>query len=100
MATPTTYRDGIGAERCVVCLHAWPCGYAHKGLIMFDVKCMELAVAFLADEADAIANDKDAIGRVAQAIQDAAEAACEDERRRAVEAMDAKSGTASTKGAR
>lgn len=57
---------------------------------MFDVKSQELAEAFLSDEAAAIANDKAAIDRVAQAIQDAAEAACEDERRRAVEAMDAK----------
>jgi hypothetical protein len=86
---PTTYLDGIGVERCAVCLKPWPCAGQHE-VVMFDVKSQELAEAFLSDEAAAIANDKAAIDRVAQAIQDAAEAACEDERRRAVEAMDAK----------
>jgi hypothetical protein len=57
---------------------------------MFDVRAMELAALFLSDEAAVIATDKDAIARVAQAIQDAAEAACEDERRRVVAEMDAK----------
>jgi hypothetical protein len=90
---PTTYRDGIGVERCAVCLQPWPCDGQHE-VAMFDVKCGELAVLFLSDEAAAIAANKDAISRVAQAIQDAAEAACEDERRRAVEAMDAKGGPA------
>jgi hypothetical protein len=85
----TTYIDGIGVQRCGVCLQQWPCDGQHE-VAMFDVKSLELASFFLSDEADAIANDKDAISRVAQAIQDAAEAACEDERRRAVEAMDAK----------
>jgi hypothetical protein len=85
----TTYIDGIGAERCGVCLQQWPCDGRHE-VVMYDVKCGELAVLFLSDEAEAIATNKDAISRVAQAIQDAAEAACEDERRRAVEAMDAK----------
>jgi hypothetical protein len=87
-----TYTDGIGLTRCAVCLELMPCSATaqHKGIVMFDVKCMDLAVLFLSDEAATIATNKDAIGRVAQAIQDAAEAACEDERRRAVEAMDAK----------
>jgi hypothetical protein len=89
---PATYTDGIGLTRCTVCLEIMPCSATaqHKGIVMFDVKCMDLAVLFLSDEPIAIAANKDAIGRVAQAIQDAAEAACEDERRRAVEALDAK----------
>jgi hypothetical protein len=86
-----SYLDGIGIERCTVCLKPWPCAGQHDGGFMFDVRSMELATVFLSEEPDAIAKDKDAIDRVAQAIQDAAEAACEDERRRAVEAMDAKS---------
>jgi hypothetical protein len=85
----TTYLDGIGVERCAICLQLWPCAGQHE-VRMFDVKSGELAVLFLADEAEAIATNKEAIGRVAQAIQDAAEAACEEERRRAVAAMDAK----------
>jgi hypothetical protein len=86
---PTTYIDGIGIERCAVCLELWPCGVEHK-VVMLDMKSMELAVLFLSDEAEVIANDRHAISRVAQAIQDTAWAACEDERRRAVAAMDAK----------
>jgi hypothetical protein len=90
--TETTYRDGIGRERCNVCLKLWPCFGQHE-VVMYDVKCGELAILFLSDEAASIATDRDAIARVAQAIQDAAEAACEDERRRAVAAMDAKGGS-------
>jgi hypothetical protein len=87
-----TYTDGIGLTRCAVCLEIMPCSATaqHKGIVMFDAKCTDLAIAFLSDLPVTIAANKDAIGRVAQSIQDAAEAAVEDERRRAVEALDAK----------
>jgi hypothetical protein len=87
-----TYTDGIGLTRCAVCLELMPCSATaqHKGIVMFDVKCMDLAVLFLEELPPPIATNKDVIGRVAQAIQDAAESAVEDERVRAVAAMDAK----------